>query len=57
MATLQQKVVKAFLADLAKTNSLDEGKIEALRKLLAENPKVKVDDFVKIFTADSGDVP
>jgi len=56
MATLQQKVVTAFLADLAKTKSLDEGKIEALRNLLAENLKVKADDFVKIFTTDGGDV-
>jgi hypothetical protein len=56
MPTLQQTVVKAFLADLASKKSLDAGKIEALRKLLAENTKVKADDFVKIFTSDGGDV-
>jgi predicted transcriptional regulator len=56
MPTLQQTVVKAFLANLAEKKSLDAVKIEALRKLLAENPKVKADDFVKIFTADGGDV-
>lgn len=56
MATLQQTVVNAFLADLASKKSLDGAKIEALRKLLAENPKVKADDLVKIFLSDGGDV-
>ena len=57
MPTLQQTVVKTFLADLADKKSLGEGKIEALQKLLAENLKVKADDFVKIFTVDdAGDV-
>jgi hypothetical protein len=56
MKTLQQTVVKAFLADLASNKSLNDAKIEALRKLLAENPKVKADDLVKIFSSDDGDV-
>jgi hypothetical protein len=56
MATLQQTVVNAFLADLVSKKSLDGAKIEALRKLLAENPKVKADDLVKIFLSDGGDV-
>jgi hypothetical protein len=56
MATLQQTVVNAFLADLVSKKSLDGTKIEALRKLLAENPKVKADDLVKIFLSDGGDV-
>jgi hypothetical protein len=56
MTTLQQAVVKTFLADLASNKSLDDAKIEALRKLLAENPKVKADDLVKIFSSDGGDV-
>lgn len=56
MTTLQQKVVQAFLADLAANRSLDDAKIEALRKLLAESPKVKADDLVRIFSSDDGDV-
>jgi hypothetical protein len=56
MTTLQQTVVETFLADLASSKSLDEAKIEALRKLLADNPKVKADDLVKIFSSDGGDV-
>ena len=56
MTTLQQTVVEIFLGDLASNKSLDDAKIEALRKLLAENPKVKADDLVKIFSSDGGDV-
>jgi hypothetical protein len=56
MTTLQQTVVETFLGDLASNKSLDDAKIEALRKLLAENPKVKADDLVKIFSSDGGDV-
>jgi hypothetical protein len=56
MPTLQKTVVKAFLADLASKKSVDEQKIEALRKLFSENRKVKADDFVKIFTDDGGEL-
>ena len=56
MPTLQQTIVTAFLADLVEKKSLDEAKIESLRKLLADNRKVKADDFVKIFSDDDGGV-
>jgi hypothetical protein len=56
MPTLQQTVLKAFLSDLAEKKAVDEGKIEALRKVLSEGRKVKADDFVKILTGDGGDV-
>jgi hypothetical protein len=57
MATLQQKIGEKFLATLAEGKSLDTEKIEQLRKLLADEKKPKVDDFVKIFTAArEGDV-
>ncbi|CUU14660.1 hypothetical protein CDS [Bradyrhizobium sp.] len=54
MTTLQQTIAKAFLADLASNRSLDDAKIEALRKLLTENSKIKADDLVKIFSSDHG---
>ncbi|MEH2567761.1 hypothetical protein [Bradyrhizobium sp. AZCC 2289] len=56
MTSLKQTIVEKFLADLAAQQSLDGKKIETLRKLLAENPKVKTDDFVKIFIGDESDV-
>jgi len=56
MTSLKQIIVEKFLGDLAAKRSLDEAKIAALRKLLTENPKVKADDFVKVFTADEDDV-
>jgi hypothetical protein len=56
MTSLKQTIVEKFLAKLVERQSLDKGRIEALRKLLAENPKVKADDFVKIFTGDESDV-
>jgi hypothetical protein len=56
MTSLKQTIIEKFLADLAERKSLDENTIDALRKLLAENPKVKADDFVKIFAGDAGDV-
>lgn len=56
MTSLKQTIVEKFLANLIAQKSLDASKVEALRKLLAENPKVKADDFVKIFTGDESDV-
>jgi hypothetical protein len=56
MTSLKHIIVEKFLGDLAAKKSLDDTKIEALRKLLAENPKVKADDFVKVFTGDEDDV-
>jgi hypothetical protein len=56
MTSLKQTIVEKFLANLAAQRSLDGRKIETLRKLLAESPKIKADDFVKIFTSDESDV-
>jgi hypothetical protein len=56
MASLKQTIVAKFLADLAERKSLDERKIELLRKLLAENPKIKADDFVKVFSGGEDDI-
>jgi hypothetical protein len=56
MTSLKQTIVEKFLADLAARKSLDEHKINALRKVLAENPKIKADDFLKIFADVEDDV-
>jgi hypothetical protein len=55
MTSLKDMIVAKFLATLLEQQSLEEGKREAIRKLLAEDTKVKADDFVKIFTGE-GDV-
>jgi hypothetical protein len=52
MTSLKDSIVSKFLATLVEQQSLDEGKREAIRKLLAEDTKVKADEFVKIFTGD-----
>lgn len=54
METLQQKIAGKFLATLTAGKTLDNGKIEQLRKLLAESKKPKADDFIKIFAAPAG---
>lgn len=56
MASLKQTIVDKFLVDLAERKSLDERKIELLRKLLAENPKIKADDFVNVFSGDEDNI-
>ena len=54
MATLQQNIANKFLAILAEGKDVDPGKIEQIRKLLADGKKPKADDFVKIFSAPVG---
>jgi hypothetical protein len=56
MSSLKQAIVERFLADLGERKLLDENTINALRKLLAENPKIKADDFVKVFAGYEDDV-
>ena len=54
MATLQQQIAEKFLAKLAESKDVDAGKIEQLRKLLADTKKLKAHDFVKVFSAPGG---
>jgi len=54
MATLQQQITEKYLAKLASSKDVDAGKIEQLKKLLADTKKPKVDDFVKIFSLPAG---
>jgi hypothetical protein len=54
MATLQQNVAEKFLAKLKDGKSLDDEKVEQLRKLLTDSKKPKAEDFIKIFTAPAG---
>jgi hypothetical protein len=56
MTSLKQTIVDQFLADLAARKAIDQSKIEALRKLITEQSKVKPDDFVRVFTDDGDDV-
>jgi hypothetical protein len=57
MSTLQKTIVEKFLVKLGESKDMDAGKIEQLRKLLADNKKPKAEDFVKVFTiSDGGDV-
>jgi hypothetical protein len=53
MATLQQQIVEKFLAKLIESKKVDAEKIEQLRTLLADNKKLKADEFVKIFSQPS----
>lgn len=55
MTSLKETIVEKFLSDLAAKQALNDGKLEAFRKLLAENPKVKADEFLKIFADDESD--
>jgi hypothetical protein len=54
MPTLQQKIAEEFLAKLAESKAVDAGKIQELKKLLAESKKPKADDFVKVFSLPAG---
>ena len=54
MATLHQQIAEKFLAKLADTKTVDAGKIEKLRILLADSKKLKADEFVKIFSQSEG---
>ena len=54
MATLQQQIAEKFLAKLTKSKKVDADKIDQLRTLLADNKKLKADEFVKIFSLPAG---
>jgi ArsR family metal-binding transcriptional regulator len=54
MATLQQQIAEKFLAKLAESKDVDAEKIDQLRILLADNKKLKADNFLKIFSQPAG---
>ncbi len=54
MVTLQQQIAKKFLAKLVESKEVDADKIEQLRTLLADNKKVKAEDFIRIFSLPAG---
>jgi len=55
MATLHQKTAEKFLAKLTESTNFDAEKIERLRILLVANDKkLKSEDFVKVFSAPAG---
>jgi hypothetical protein len=57
MSTLHKTIVENFLVKLGEGKDVDAGKIEQLRKLLADNKKPRAEDFVKIFiVSEDGDV-
>jgi hypothetical protein len=56
MTILKQTIVAKFLGNLAEQQLLDKAKIEALRRLFAEDSKIKADDLVKLFTGDEDGV-
>jgi len=54
MSTVHKQIAEKFLARLAEFKEMDAEKIEQLRALLAENKKVKAEDFLKIFSLPAG---
>ena len=54
MATLQQQIAEKFLIKLAESEDIDTEKIEQLRIMLADNKKIKAEDFIKIFSLPAG---
>ena len=54
MVTLQQQIAEKFLSKLAESKEVDTEKIDQLRTLLADNKKVKAEDFLKIFSLPAG---
>jgi hypothetical protein len=55
MTTIQQQIAEKFLAALAKDQNFDATKVEALRRLLAEDNRPKADHLVEIFSTPAGD--
>ena len=55
MSSLYQEIGEKFLNELAKCKDVSEGKLKALRELLANGKKLKVDDLVSIFTSTEDD--
>jgi len=54
MTTLQQDIATKFISALEEGKEVHSDKIEEIRKLLSDDKKIKVDDFVKIFTTPAG---
>jgi hypothetical protein len=54
MVTLQQQIAERFLAKLAESKEVETEKIDQLRTLLADNKKVKAEDFLRIFSLPAG---
>jgi hypothetical protein len=55
MATVQSDILKTFFAKLAKSGSIDQPTIEAVRTALTTGKKLKADDFVAILAKESGE--
>jgi hypothetical protein len=54
MATLQEQIAEKFLAKLEGSKDVDAEKLARLRLLFAEGKKLKVDDFLKVFSLPAG---
>jgi hypothetical protein len=52
MPTVQEDILNAFCAKLSKSASVDQGTIDALRKVLASAKKLKADDVVAMLAQD-----
>ena len=57
MATVQEGILNTFCSKLAKTGSIDQPTIDALRKALTTSGKLKADDFVAILAKEPGAKP
>lgn len=54
VATLHQKIVDTFLAELADSPEIDAALIQQLRRALSNATKPKVDELVRIFSQPAG---
>jgi hypothetical protein len=52
MPTVQEDILNAFCAKLSKSGSVDQGTVDALRKVLASVKKLKADDVVAMLAKD-----
>jgi molybdopterin converting factor small subunit len=48
MATVQEDILKAFYAKLAKSKEFDKTMIDAVRTLVGTDKKLKADDLVAV---------
>jgi hypothetical protein len=55
VATIQQNIRDAFLAQLTESGSVEAQKIERLRALMDNGKKLKLDDVVRLFSSPAGD--
>jgi len=56
MATVQEDILQAFYAKLAKSTSVDQAIVDELRVALTTGKKLKSDDFVTILEKEPGEV-